>query len=68
MSIILKINLLDPRAPPSNKHLFAAADAEVIATVGVMNGSGSQTQICWQTSSAYNTEVASDMFQSSRQK
>ena len=67
MSIILKINLLDPRAPPSNKHLFAAADAEVIATVGVMNGSGSQTQICWQIS-AYNKEVASYMFQSSREK
>ena len=52
-----KINWLDPRAPLSNKHLFAAASTEVKATVNVMNHSGSQTQICWQKRGAYNNST-----------
>ena len=31
----------------TNTYIFPAANTEVIATVGIMNGSGSQTQICW---------------------
>ena len=49
-----KINLLDLRAPPSNKGLFAAANTEVTPTIGIMNGSGSQTQICLQKRGKYN--------------
>ena len=55
-----KISWLDPRAPLSNKHLFAAASTEVKATVDVMNHSGSQTQICWQKE-VHTTTVHQDM-------
>ena len=53
--IFAKINVLDPRDPLSNKHISAAANTDVIATVGAINICHNQTQICWQKEACITT-------------
>ena len=57
-----KINLLNPRAPLRNKHLFAAANTEVTPIIGIMNGSGSQLKSTGKKAHI----TSSHIFQSSR--